>query len=108
METVPFFADMANPEKMKEKYRDIYKKVANLLLQYDFAGIFFPEHENVDEYNPEVEQILLGLESCKSENEAISLVYNIFDKMFSGAINKDPEQFALAGKEIWSIWNNRK
>jgi len=43
---------MVDHEKIKSKYGDTYKKIVNILLQHDPAGVFHEEHENTDEYNP--------------------------------------------------------
>lgn len=95
---------MGNHEKIKMKYGDTYKKVVNILLKHDPAGVFYGEHENTDEYNPEVSRILLGLENCHSEADALMLVRKTFVEMFGDSVAGGQEKYLPIAEEIWRVW----
>lgn len=93
---------------LRQKYRQLYSKVQEILFRNDPMGINF--EDNKDEYDPEVSTILPRLKEAKSETDVHNIVYDEFVRWFGAdtAGNKDSKIYKSAASEIWTAWNEVK
>ena len=81
----------------------IVDRVAEVLLRYDPIGIYFPEHENKDEYVPEATDIAERLGHCTSREECLELIYTSFLRNFGAAVAGSSDRYADIASEVWEL-----
>ena len=94
---------MTHSEK-KQRYLKLKKRVAAILFASDPAELNFGF--NSDEYDPEAETIVAGLEQCLSEEDVAALVRRELDEWFdeeTAASEKIPQIAAEIWKEARAI-----
>ncbi|MEO8026556.1 MAG: hypothetical protein ABI823_08780 [Bryobacteraceae bacterium] len=78
----PLTSDNPSEEKRKRnsaRYRACFLEVRAILNRYDPAGIAFIE----DEYDPEVAELVAGLEKAVEPADSIRVLNDVFLKWFS-------------------------
>lgn len=84
------------PDKLKNEMRRVFNK-------HDPISIFYDNKINFDEYDPEIELIMLNLKKIKDYRGFLKLVYQVFQKMFSKEIAGKIEDYDKLAKEIFKI-----
>lgn len=90
-------------KQTKKMYKEMAKKMSEILFRYDPMDIACVESENFDEYDPEVSTILPRLNSVSCEEEALDVVFEEFNSWFSNGAGAK-FKYKRAAKEIWEVW----
>jgi len=61
----------------------IADRVAEILPRHDPIGIYFPEHQNADQYEPEARHIAQSLSACPSQEDCVDSVAGERDRYVS-------------------------
>jgi hypothetical protein len=93
---------VAERQRLKAEYRELFDEVAELLFRHDPVGINFDD--NADEYEPEVGTILPRLRSCQSEDDVRRVVHQEFVRWFDASIAGSEDHYAKIATEIWERW----
>jgi hypothetical protein len=80
----------------------IRDQIRRILLQYDPIHIGYTS----DEYDPELDRILGGLEMVTSEDEVAPLVRSIFVEMFDDETAGPISKYSSIGREIWMAYRS--
>ncbi len=89
-----------NRTNLKLEYGELYATILDLLFAYDPAGVNFGQ--NWDEYEPEVDTILPRLDEATSEEDALTIIHQEFQRWF-GADGAGPlSAYEEVAHEIWS------
>jgi TPR repeat protein len=94
--------EMSAPQTPLERERELALDVETLLLRLNPMGIN-PCRDN--EYFPEARQIAPLIPNCKSEQDVVNAVHEVFIRFFSAPYEAGPaSRYAKAGHEIWELW----
>lgn len=93
---------IAERQRLKAEYRELFDEVAALLFRHDPVGINFDD--NTDEYEPEVGTILPRLRSCHSAEDVRRVVHQEFTRWFDADIVGSEHHYDKIAKEIWERW----
>ena len=88
-------------QRLRQRYDKLFAATVALLFRHDPVGVVF-EH-NKDEYAPEAGTILPRLQGCKSEQEALVIVYEEFLHWFGDAAGTR-ERYVPIASELWELW----
>ena len=86
--------------QLREKYRNLYDATIALLFRHDPVGINF--EDNTDEYAPEAGTILPKLQSCRSANDALEVVYGEVLRWFGNSAGSK-EHYEQIASELWEL-----
>ncbi len=89
---------------MKDRYRSLFEMTTAIFLRYNFYALYSAENGNTDEFDSEVSLIISKLHHCNSESDVMSLIHQIFSKMFSERMAGEPRHFKEPAKELWTAW----
>jgi hypothetical protein len=84
--------------QLREKYRSLYDATIALLFLHDPVGINFDD--NTDEYEPEAGTILPKLQSCRSADYALQVVYGEFLRWFGDSAGSK-ENYERIANQLW-------
>ena len=84
-------------KEIKNKFRDIFNK-------YDLAGIYFNKRINYDEYDPEIEQLLLRLYKIKNKHDLEKELIKIFEVMFWKGVVKKKQEYTNLAKDTCNFF----
>jgi hypothetical protein len=96
---------LAERQRLKAEYGEIYDQVAALLFRHDPVGINYDF--NTDEYEPEVRTILPRLKACRSADEVRVVVHEEFVRWFSADSAGSEQNYAVIATEIWQLLQKR-
>lgn len=82
-------------KEIKYKLRDIFNK-------HDLVGIYVSKKANCDEYDPEIEQLLLKLPKIKNVADLERELIKIFEEMFWKGAVKKKQEYANLAKDIYN------
>ena len=97
---------IAERQRLKSEYRELFDEVAALLFRHDSVGINF--EDNADEYEPEVETILPRLGGCHSADDVRRVVHQEFVRWFDSGIAGPEDHYGKIAIEIWERWQRFK
>ncbi|MEK9156554.1 MAG: hypothetical protein AAB448_00210 [Patescibacteria group bacterium] len=80
----------------------IFTAVRSVINRIDPIGIFYG-HQNLDEYDAEVGQILLVLSRTKNQEELSQKILEIFVKSFDEKTVGDKNVYERIAKDIWQL-----
>jgi len=80
----------------QNKLREIFNK-------HDLVKIYFGKETNVDEYDPEIKQLLIHLDNIHSLEEMEKTLIRIFEDMFYRGIVKDKQKYKELTKELYNL-----
>lgn len=92
-------------ERIKNEYGSLYFKIRDILFKYDPMEINF--EDNTDEYEPEVDTIVVRLNEAGSEDKVLDIVYEELCKWFSITMvgERETPVYRNIAREIWSLIN---
>ena len=93
---------IAERQRLKAEFRELFDEVAALLFRHDPVGINF--EDNTDEYEPEVGTILPRLRSCHCADDVRKVVHQEFVRWFDAGIVGSEEHYGKIATEIWERW----
>ncbi len=103
-------------EKLKREYGSLYKDLTLLLTEYDPMYLMSIPGIPPDEYDYEVDNILLRLNEASSPTLLGQIIYETFVKCFGStfALPDTPpsehtrKRFAAMGEKAWTSWRRWK
>ena len=93
---------VAERQRLKMEYRELFDEVAALLFRHDPVGINFDD--NTDEYEPEVGTILPRLRGCHSAEDVRRVVHQEFTRWVDADIVGSELHYDKIATEIWERW----
>jgi hypothetical protein len=93
---------IAERQRLKAEYQNLFDEVAALLFRHDPVGINLDD--NTDEYEPEVGTILPQLHNCHSMDDVRRLLHKEFVRWFDAGIAGPEDHYAKIAIEIWDLW----
>ena len=91
----------AENKRLKAEYGNLFDSISEILFRHDPVGINF--EVNTDEYDPEVVRILPRLKDCRSVEDVVTVVQEVFRYMFAGSAGPR-ERYIKVAQEIWLLW----
>lgn len=85
------------------QYIEVKSLMRDIFIEDDPINIYFPDVNNIDEYDPEIDKILPVLKNMKSEDELHELIWNVFKEMFTKETAGPKEHYATISKKVWDI-----
>ena len=103
---VPEWIKRARVERaeVKKKHPELFKEVSAILYRYDPIGIGGAVGAPPDEYDAEAGTIIPRLQECRSEQDAVRVVFEEFRRWF-GKDAGGEERYVRPGREIWQAWH---
>lgn len=86
-------------ENAKQRYGSLFYVVRDVLDRHDPMHIGY----TADEYEPEVVEILPGLNAASSQEQLLDHVFGVFSRMFAPAPVPPRETFHAIAREIWEL-----
>lgn len=84
------------------------ERLRAVLIKEDPAGIYFPDLNNVDEYDSEIDVILEKLPNCQSEEDIKNLVWTTFVRFFGKNTAGDLEMYKSIAHKLWILFHESK
>lgn len=98
---------------LKRQYGWFYQELIKLLGEADLMGFVF-SGISADEYDIEVDELLLRLPEASSPNQLGQIIYEVFVKCFDIAFapadepepstERSKQLFATMGEKAWALW----
>ena len=106
---------MSERESLKQKYGWLYESLTQLLAEYDPMGLV-SIGAPYDEYDIEVDRILLRLPETTSPKALGQLIYETFVACFGSSFALSDQQpsknkysrFKVLGEKAWTLWQRWK
>lgn len=92
-------------KRLKAEYGALFDDIAALLFRADPIGLDF--EDNLDEYEPEARTILPRLKTCRSADEALTVVHQEFVRWFDAGTAGPEDHYKHIASEIWDLWQKR-
>jgi hypothetical protein len=93
----------AENQRVRTEYGALFDDLAAVFFRHDPIGINFDD--NTDEYEPEARTILPRLRTCRSSEDALTVVHEEFQRWFEPDTAGARERYSAIADEVWSLWN---
>lgn len=91
---------VADRRALKARFGDLYAELEAKLFALDPIGINY--EDNTDEYDPEVRPILTDIGGCKSSDEILRLVHQVFVRMFDAQMAGARAKYGSIADWLWA------
>jgi hypothetical protein len=78
-----------------------HEVVRRVILEVDPMDLYFEEDDNVDEYDPEVREIVKRLPEAKTVDDLTVVVWDVFKKFFSEEFVGSPDRYRRIAQRIF-------
>lgn len=85
-------------------YKEVFSAVKNIINEWD-PKCLLAAGAPLDEYDDEVQRIIGGLRRCKSAEDVVSLINEVFVNAFGNGTNKAKESLGDVAERIFSVAN---
>ena len=96
-------ANKIKNKQVKDAYFKLFESVSEILFRVDPVGIASGK-ENPNEYDAEAGEIIAKLGGCRSEQEALTVVYDTFCDMFDKKTAGPKAKYTKVAGEIWRVY----
>jgi hypothetical protein len=83
-------------------YKELFSAVKNIINEWD-PKCLLAAGAPLDEYDDEVQRIIGGLRRCKSTEDVVLLINEVFVDAFGNGANKARESLREVAEQIFSI-----
>jgi len=89
---------------LRARYGSLYDEVLRIVTRHDPIEIA----QLPDDYEPEVDTILLRLEGARSASDARRILHQEFVQWFSIGLAGPEENFEKMAREVWDAWGRHR
>jgi hypothetical protein len=77
--------------------------ISAIILQEDPIALYSDEDSNTDEYDSEAECIAKALPSCRTYDECLDMIWDVFKEMFGPREAESLERYTKLAHAIWKL-----
>jgi hypothetical protein len=92
-------------EKVRTANPELFQALTEALFERDPMGIHF--ESNTDEYEPEVAAIVPRLAACRSEDDTLQVIHEVFCEWFGEETAGPPDRYRQVSRDVWRLWTSR-
>ncbi len=74
-----------------------------VFLKEDPMGIYFQDLNNIDEYDPEIKQLLLEIDNCQSQEKIYATLHRIFLQKFGNVPSHCDEKLHRISSTLFEL-----
>lgn len=87
---------------MKKSPFDL-ETMRSVFLKEDPMGIYFQDLNNIDEYDPEIKQLLLEIDTCQSQEKLYTTVHRVFLQKFGSVPSYCDEKLHRISRTLFEL-----
>ena len=89
---------------MQNKTKDKLRRIMN---KYDPIGIYVNDKTNIDEYDPEIKEIVMRFRGVKDKSEFLNDVHSVFIEMFDKKIAGPKNRYKDLAEDLYLLLRDK-